>query len=99
MVSELVEILPLHSFVCQLHRPELVKLQQLQLKFLSYSFSLQLQLPVAVASCSCSCQFPVAVAVASCQLPVAQTLRLEDKLDGATNFRGMHLYMFPSYII
>jgi hypothetical protein len=53
---------------------------------------LQLQLLVAVA---------IAVAVASrqLQLPIVQTLRLEDKLDGATNFRGMHLYMFPIYII
>ena len=24
---------------------------------------------------------------------------LKDKLDGVTNFRGMDLYMFPSYII
>jgi hypothetical protein len=43
----------------------------------------QLQFPIASCSCSCNCQFPV-----------AQALRLEDKLDGATNFRGMHLYMF-----
>jgi len=24
---------------------------------------------------------------------------LEDKLDGVTNFKGMDLYMFPSYMI
>jgi len=44
----------------------------------------------------------VAVAVVSCQLqlqlqlPIAQALKLEDKLEGATNFRGTHLYMFKS---
>jgi hypothetical protein len=48
---------------------------------------------------SYSMRFSVAVVSRQLQLPVAQILRLENKLDGATNFRGMHLYMFPSYII
>jgi hypothetical protein len=62
---------------------------------------LQLQLPITVAVSSHQLQLTVTIAVSSrqFQLPVAQTLILEDKLDGATNFRGMHLYMFTSYII
>jgi hypothetical protein len=52
-------------------------------------------LPITVATATIA--VIVAVAVASCQSSVAQTLRLENKLDGATNFKGMHLYI--NYII
>jgi hypothetical protein len=68
---------------------------------------LSLQLPVivifivavAVSSCSCSFQIQLQFPFTSGQFPVAKSLRLEGKLNGATNLRDMHLYMFPSYII
>jgi len=52
--------------------------------FVPVVIAMPVAVAIAVVSRNCSRQLPVVVVSRQMQLPAAQTLRLEDKLDGAT---------------